>query len=349
MRLSLIFFLGLCLPNILAAQTNRQRLSDELFKRSTGLGVSIKEFPKPQGTGGFDEIPSDSPILRFKVLRRPLSGPTPDPSFEKRELVKAKDENGSLVEGFCGRFDRRILWPPLGTDSSNQNTAQAYETHLGYGYNPPDVFIGSRERGRIRTTLFFRDVGSHDTAPHYISLDSEGKVHLIVSDVNISDNNELNVYSAKGDPRTGKWLEAWLIDRRGFTSWSRPWNGRWQRSIHSLWSWGDASFRLEDPTMGLFYVENTPSGFGRKIRVFGGLVENYDASIDKKTGDLLVSAALEDGVFVALRNSRGVWSKPTLLDKSLDRRYDVSVSALGGSFVIRTSKPGAGEFVLVVR
>jgi hypothetical protein len=57
------------------------------------------------------------------------------------------------------------------------------------------------------------------TAPHFISVDSRGHVHLIVSDVNISDDNELNVYSLIGDPKSRKWTDAVMLDRRGFTSW----------------------------------------------------------------------------------------------------------------------------------
>lgn len=346
MRVWLLFLLGLLLQLTSTGQTQQQRRSDELWQRSTNLGVPVKDFPQPQGIGKFDEIPVDAPSFKFKTVRRQLTGPTPKPSFEKRQLVKATAADGSVLEAFCGRYDTKVVWPGPGGDSSNQNPAQTYETHLGYGYNPSDVFIGKRDRGRIRTKLFFRDTGSHDTAPHHISVDSTGNVHLIVADVNISDNNELNVYSVTGDPATGKWLEAWLIDRRGFTSWSHPWSASWSGSVHSLWDWGDASFNLEDPTMGLFYVEWTRSGFGRKVRVVRGLIETYDAAVDNKTGRLLIAAALEDGIYVVSRTAEGVWTKAMLLDKELDRRYDVSVIAANGLFVIRTSKPGGREFVL---
>lgn len=53
---------------------------------------------------------------------------------------------------------------------------------------PEDVYIGRREAGRIKPTLFFRDVGSHTTAPHYLAIDNRGMVHLAVADVNISQH-----------------------------------------------------------------------------------------------------------------------------------------------------------------
>jgi len=61
------------------------------------------------------------------------------------------------------------------------------------------------------------DVGSYDTAPHHLAIDKKGMVHLIVADVNIFQDNRLDLYWAIGDPATGKWTAAWLLDRRGFT------------------------------------------------------------------------------------------------------------------------------------
>ncbi|MFN0138972.1 MAG: hypothetical protein ACKVQW_02650 [Pyrinomonadaceae bacterium] len=321
---------------------------EEAWQTSKFLGVAVKDFPAPQGIAKFDEIPNGSPQFKFGVAKRPRTGPTPQPSYETRALVKATAADGTVYEAFCGRFDAKKLWPGFGESSTSMNTRQQYESHYGYGYSPADVFIGKRDRGKIRTSLFFRDIGSHQTAPHYIALDSKGYIHLIIADVNISDDNELNVYAVTGDPKKEKWLEAWLLDRRGFTSWSYPWAGTWRDSVHLLWNWGDASYNKTDPNMGLFYVEQTSGGLGKKIRIIDGLIESYDAAIDAKTGRLLIAAAREDGIFLSLRNAESKWEKPARLDPMLDRDYDVSVTSnTDGTFVIRTSWQGNREWVVI--
>lgn len=320
--------------------------SSEAWETSKQLGVAVKDFLKPQGVGGFDEIPDSAPEFKFRVAKRPLTGPTPKPWYETRPIVKASALDGTVYEAFCGRFDPKKIWPGLGESSSNMNPRQQYDPHYGYGFNPADVFIGRREGGRIKTSLFFRDVGSHETAPHYISVDQLGKIHLIVADVNIADDNQLNTYSVIGDPKTGKWLEAWLLDRRGFTSSSHPWTGSWGDTVHYMWDWGDASFDKENPNMGLFYVDRKRDVFGRKVRVIAGLVQSHSSVVDAETGRLVVIAANEDGVFVAARDAKGNWAKPVRLDPKLGKQNDVSISAVGRSFVIRTSANGGREWFL---
>ena len=339
--LSLVF-----LSCAVSAVWSQNKPSSEAWETSKLLGVAVKDFLKPQGVGGFDEIPDSAPEFKFRVVKRPLTGPTPKPSYETRRIVKASAPDGTVYEALCGRFDPKKIWPGLGESSSNMNPRQQYEPHYGYGFNPADVFIGRREGGRIKTSLFFRDVGSHETAPHYIAVDDQGNIHLIISDVNISDDNQLNVYSVIGNPKTGKWLEAWLLDKRGFTSWSHPWSGSWGDTVHYMWDWGDASFDKENPNMGLFYVDRKRDAFGRKVRVIAGLVQSHSTVVDAKTGRLFVVAANEDGVFVVARDAKGNWAKPVRLDPMLDKQYDVSVSAVGGSFVIRMRAAGGLEWFL---
>src|SRR5215203_1935263 len=252
-------------------------LSSEVSERSKHLGVTVSAFPSPQGSAGFDDIPETSVPLSFVSTKRPLTGPTPLPNYELRKLVRAQAPDGTIYEGYSGRFNDGKVLPGLGSASSNRETLQHYDPNFGYVYNPSDLFIGKPEGGKIRTSLFFRDVGSHDTAPYFFTIDSNGLAHLIVSDVNISDNNELNVYSVIGDPKTGKWMDALMLDRRGFTSWSHPWTGAAGQSVHLLWDWGDATYDKENPNMGLFYVEWTPTGYSRKVRVIKGLIESYAA------------------------------------------------------------------------
>lgn len=184
------------------------------------LGVPLQKFPAPQGLNGMDEIPASATQFKFTLKAQPPSGRPPRVYFETRKIVQAAAPDGSIYEAYCGHEDDdpRQIAPGHGLVSTYENRRQWYENHFGYGYMPQDVFIGKRKAGLIKATLFFRDVGSHTTSPHALAIDSRGLVHLAVADVNISQGNRLDMYWVIGDPQTGKWNAAWLIDRRGFTS-----------------------------------------------------------------------------------------------------------------------------------
>ncbi|MCM3869649.1 MAG: hypothetical protein ND895_02975 [Pyrinomonadaceae bacterium] len=325
-------------PN--AIQRRPTKASDSEFEATQTeklLGVPVKNFPAPQGLTGFDELPINAPAFKFKLTGRPLSGPPPRVSFETRPIVEARAPDGSMYEAYCGRDDVAEITPGHGFVSNFENTRQRYDTHYGYGYQPENVYIGKREAGRITPTLFFRDVGSHTTAPHYLAIDSESLAHLVVADVNISQNNRLDLYWVIGDPRSGKWKAAWLIDRRGFTSWSHPWSGAWANKVHVVWDWCDVSVNKRAPGMGAFHAEWSPNGFSRRVRVISGPVEQFSAAIDSESGRLMIVLAKNNGVYVVSRSADGVWTRPVLLHPSLRQRNDISVQeSKGGAFIIRT-------------
>lgn len=305
------------------------------------LGVPLQKFPAPQGLNGMDEIPATAPPFTFTLKSQPPSGPSPRVYFEERKIVKAVAPDGSIYEAYCGRDDNasQDIAPGHGFVSSFENRRQWYGTHHGYGFMPANVYIGKREAGRIKPTLFFRDVGSHTTAPHALAIDNRGMIYLAVADVNISQGNRLDMYWVIGDPRTGKWTAAWLIDRRGFTSWSHPWSAAWNDKVHLIWDWCDVSYNKREPNMGAYYVEWSPNGFGLKTRIFAGPVRELDAAIDQRSG-LLVIVLVKDagGVYVLSRSAEGKWTKPRLLHRSLTGDPDVSIAAAeNGAFVIRTS------------
>ena len=66
------------------------------------LGVPLQTFPGPQGLTKFDELPPTRPALQFTVKEQPLSGPTPQPSYEVRSIVRAKAPDGSVYEDHAG-------------------------------------------------------------------------------------------------------------------------------------------------------------------------------------------------------------------------------------------------------
>ena len=62
--------------------------------------------------------------------------------------------------------------------------------------------------------------------------------------------------------------------------------------------------------MGLFYADWSATGYGRKIRVFKGLIESYDAAVDPRTGRLVVVAGIGNKIYFASRSPGGGWQKP---------------------------------------
>lgn len=301
------------------------------------LGVPVQNFPAPQGLTGFDELPANARTFTFALKAQPRSGPPPPVYFDERKIVTARAPDGTIYEAYCGYDDPSEITPGHGYVSTFENRRQWYENHLGYGYMPEDVYIGKREAGRITPTLFFRDVGSHTTAPHYLAIDSQGMVHLAVADVNISQDNRLDLYWVIGDPKTGKWNSAWLVDRRGFTSWSHPWSAAWSDKVHLIWDWCDVSIHKRAPGMGAFHVEWTAKGFGRKTRIFSEPVRQLDAAVDQASGLLVILLAKEaGGVYVLSRSAEGKWTRPSLLHPSLRGQANVSIVAAGsGAFIIK--------------
>jgi hypothetical protein len=308
------------------------------------IGLPVQDFPPPQGPTGFDELPDNAPDFDFTVTQRPLSGPKPRQSYDSRPLVQARASDGTLYEAFCGYDDPKAIAPGHGFVSTLANRRHHYG---GAEYYPHDVFIGKREAGRLKPTLFFRDVGSHNTAPHHLTIDGQGQCHLAVADVDIYQDNRLHLYWLTGDPVTGKWAAAWLIDRRGFTSWSHPWSGAWGGKVHLIWTWYDGRKDSPAPGSGAFHVERTPDGFGRKTRIIQGEVSEWDAAVDPKSGRLLLVFSKEDRVYVMSRPDQGAWTRSVRLDPKITKNESVSVEASeDGAFVIRTGSEATREWLL---
>jgi hypothetical protein len=348
-------FVGVLLGSTLTTRTAKSKalqdapaddIAFEEAQTAKLLAVPLQKFPGTQGLNGMDEIPATARPFTFTVQTQRVSGPPPRVYFETRKIVKAVASDGSIYEAYCGHDDDvpRQIAPGHGFVSTFKNRRQWYEPHYGYGYMPQDVYIGKRVGRLIKPTLFFRDVGSHTTAPHALAIDIKGLVHLTVADVNMSQGNRLDVYSVIGDPRTGKWTSAYLIDRRGFTSSSQPWSAAWRDKVHLLWDWCDVSVNKNAPGMGAYHVEWSANGFGRKTRIFTSAVGEMDAAVDQESGLLVIVLAKYDGgVYVLSRSDDGKWTQPSLLYPTLTGHNDVSIEAVGnGDFVIRTDSSWIG-------
>lgn len=302
------------------------------------LGVAVQDFPPPQGLAGFDELPASAPEFRFTVAERPLSGAPPQAFHEVRPSMQARGPDGSVYEAYLGKNDAGYSFV-----STLANRRQRYRGHYGYEYSPPDVFVGRHEGGKLKPILFFRDVGSHTGAPYYLAVDNRGRCHLTVADVNIDQGNRLDLYWVIGNPMSGRWTAAWLIDRRGFTSWSHPWSAAWGEKVHLLWTWGDGRVDTA-PGSGAFHVEWSRGKFTRKVRLISGLVNQLAAAVDPRSGRLLVVFSKDDGVYVLSRPEGGSWTRAAWLHPEGD---DVAVEAAeSGEFIIRTGSEGTREWVL---
>ena len=309
----------------------------EAKQTAKALGVPVQIFPPPQGLAGFDELPANAPRFTFTLKPRRRTGPPPPVYFDRRKLVAASAPDGTLYEAYCGNDEDAELMRGHGFVSTSETPRQWHGSHHGYGFMPQNVYIGKREQGRIKPVLFFRDIGSHANAPHSLAIDDHGMAHLVVADVNTSQGNQLDLYWVIGDPRTGKWNSAWQVDRRGFTSWSRPWSGAWSDKVHLIWDWCDVSINKYAPGMGAFHVEWSANGFGRKTRIFPETVRQLGAALDQTSGLLVIALARDKGgVYVLSRSAEGKWTRPALLHPRLKDTANISIEAeLNGNFLIK--------------
>jgi hypothetical protein len=300
------------------------------------LGVSVQDFPPPQGPTGFDELPGGRPAFDFTVAQRPLSGPKPREYYKRRPRVEARAPDGSTYEACC-RWD----------EASTTASRRLRHCYGGTYFFPKDVYIAKKGGQTPKPLLCFPDVGSHDTAPHHLAFDDRGRCHLAVADVVIFEENRLHLYWVVGDPAKGRWEEAWMVDRRGFTSSSQPWMASHKESVHLIWSWYDAREGRATAASGLFHVERARKGFGRKGRIVDGEVDRWDVATDPGSGRLLLVFGKEDGVYAMSRPADGKWTRAVRVHPTLDKGQDVSVVASeAGSFVVRTGVEDTKEWVL---
>ena len=103
--------LTLIISGLAGAQT---RVEHEAWQTSKYLGIKVKAFPQ---LTGYDDIPASSSEFRFRLRRRPFTGPPPPPSYETRELVRAKGPDGIMYEAYSGTYDEKKVWPGSGWNS----------------------------------------------------------------------------------------------------------------------------------------------------------------------------------------------------------------------------------------
>jgi WD40 repeat protein len=319
----------------------------EVHQTRKFLGFAVRDFPQPQGPKKFDELPADAPAFAFTVTPRKVSGPDPRDSYQTRNRVVARAPDGGEVEAYCGYDDPKQIVPGHGFESTPETRRHQYG---GGAYHPQDVYVGKRVGGRLKAGLFFRDVGSHNTAPHHLAVDGKGRCHLTLADVDLGQGNRFKLYWLVGNLAAGKWTEAWLIDHREhFTSWAHPLSAAWKEQVHLVWDWADVSAGDKAKGTGVYHVQWTPAGFGRKARVFKGLAENLDMAVHPKSGRLVLVFSTEEGVFVASRPAAGPWTRPTRLHPDLVKRHTVSIQpGPDGAFVIRTRYSKTKEWLLTV-
>jgi WD40 repeat protein len=328
-----------------AADNPKTPAAFEVAQTTKFLGFAVRDFPGPQGPNKFDDVPADAPAFGFTLTPRRLSGPEPRVWYEPRKCVFTNASDGSKVEAYLGRGTDEGIAPAPGFKSTPENRRHSYG---GGAFYPYDVFIGKRQGGRLRPALFFRDVGSHATAPHAVAVDGKGRCHLMVADVDIGQGNRFKLYWLVGDLTAGKWSEAWLVDHRDrFTSWAHPWSAAWKEQVHLVWNWDGGAAKREEA--GLYHVRWTPAGFGRKTRLSADSAQNVDVAVDPVSGRIVVVFSTNDGVFVASKAADGAWARPTRLHAGPARKERVLIEAAeGGKFLLRTQHRAAREWLLTV-
>jgi hypothetical protein len=316
------------------------------------LGVKVKDLPAMEQ---FDEADPNAPTFKAAMKFQYEAAADLDTAILGRPSVYATAPDGTLWEAYCGKSGPKpVSFNPMDTssdqpssppeivepyksfESTSENTRQSYETHHGYAYHPSDIFIGKSENGRLLTSLFFRDVGSHTTAPHHMAIDSSGNVHLVVADVNMSEDNNLDLYWVVGSIYTGKWISAYKIEHRGFTSIAKVWNGAYHDKVHLVWSWDTG--QNKSPEMGIYHIEKTPSGFSRKERIFKGEVFSLSAAIDLDSGRLVVVFTNSDGAYGISKEEGGTWTRPTSMNYPPFAMTDVTLrTGTSGNFLLNVN------------
>lgn len=332
-----VFLFTVALSSSCSAQ-----MSAEGLQTSRLLGVRLLELQGSQGVKSYEEVGRARKPFKFEYSNEnaQLTIPKPKPSYEPRKSVFARHPNGKMIEAFCERPNDPNVILPSKLDRNERYARQWYGSHHGYQYSPTHIYVGERESGVLRSRLMFPDVGSHQTAPHHFSIDSEGRAHLVVADVNISDDNAMDLYWVVGDLSEGKWLSATLVDQRGFTSVSHPWTGAAGNRIHLVWGWDGGANTTEKDGNGLYYLDRVDSEFGRKVRFVEGAVSNFDAALDPDSGLLLVAYTPKgsNGVYLVSRSSTGEWTFPTLIEPGGMRGPELLVRFIGnGVFVVCSS------------
>jgi hypothetical protein len=317
---------------------------DEFEKEQTRkfLGFEVRDFPMPQGTTGFDELPKDASAFAFAVTpRKPPGGAKPLTWSSSGPSVSANGPDGKRIEAFCGHGNDETLAPGHPFQSTRENRRH---DHGGGTYDASDLFIGKRLDGKLQPALFFRDLGSSANL-HALALDGKGRCHLMVADVEF---HRFKLLWLIGDLSTGKWLEAWCIaHHKGITSSSRPRSVTWGETIHLVWNWEQRFDVKEDDGDGVFHVAWTPAGFGPKTRLHKGAASELDMAVDPGTGRLLVVFGTKQGVLAASRPPKGPWTQPTPLPKDLAEAQGLAVQfADKEGFVIRTTGDEPKEWLL---
>ncbi len=311
------------------------------------LGFDVRDFPQPQGPTGFDELPAEASEFAFSLVPQQLSGPEPRSSYDTQKRIVTKGPDGSEIEAYLGYGHDKDLAPGHPFQSTRENRRRF---SVGGEFHPQDVFIGKRVGGQLQPTLFFRDV-DYDAA---LAMDSKGRCHLVVCDVDRDQRNRFKFFWLIGDLSTGKWTDAWLVDHRDyFTQGGHPWSAAWGETVHLIWDWTYHAYgEPHHKDSGIFHVTWTPGGFGRKVRVYKGNVDllekdDLDMAVDPDSGQLLLVFSTQEGTFVASRPAKGEWTLPARLHPEFTRNYGVSVQALGkGAFVIRTRAGETKEWLL---
>jgi hypothetical protein len=309
------------------------------------LSFPVRDFPKPQGTTGFDDLPKDAPALAFTLAPRKPPAAKIDPEQRSVPSATAKGPDGSVIEAFCGNSYDETLDPEHKFKSTRINRRHY---HGGGSYSAQDIFVGQRLDGKLQPSLFFRDVGSQANQ-HDVAIDSKGKCHLVLGDL---EHDRFKLLWLIGDLSNGKWSEAWCVDhRKGFLlDCGRPRAVAWKESVHLLWSW-DARFdaKKDDPD-GVFHVAWTPNGFGPKTRLHSGTSGATEMAVDPGTGTLVAVFTAAKGAYVTSRAAKGPWTQPAPLPKDLAEAEDIEIRFVAKEgFVIRAGRDEPREWILQIK
>lgn len=281
----------------------------ERLQTEKTLKLKVKNFPEPQGVERF-ETRGGGNELRFRASSRKPQGPKPK-SWTEEDTLEARARDGTLYQVFMGYGNAEVLAP--GYEFPTSRTDRRHLLRDGVD-SPKNLYFGRSTGGKLVPTLFFRDVGPYYLNCH-MALDSKGRCNLSLVDINLEQRDSFKLYSLVGDIDGGKWLDAVLLD---------------QATVKTRYA-STRCFALEDRIVitwyreleegngrGLFVVERSHAGFGKKVRLVQAMITAMDTILDPETKRILISYVTADGIFLLSRASPDdPWEGPTPLDPTL--------------------------------
>lgn len=367
-KTKLINHVIIILSLVLSAVVHINCCSNDCYERERTeelLGLTLEEFPPPEGIFGYSNLPDDAKEFKFILKEKEFMGESPEDICYGRPIVRVQDHSKNIdIYAFCG-YPIDILkegnddllaitdQPTLFDENQEsekyditQNIRHRYGSHMGFGLVPSSIFIGTMIKDRLKPVLIFHDVGTDDMCCHYISVDEQENCYLVVSDINMYNNRHLKEYLLQGNLNKEIWERAWMIfsinERvRG----SFPWAFSHKDETTVIWN---VNCEIEYYS-GIYAVTIKNGKFTNKIKLSNEATDSINAVMKNDTGDILI-VYIENGcIYGSYLKYGGRWTKQTKILSGLKYNYAINIEdGENDTYIINISRGGGQAWQLKI-